>query len=582
MVLEIPLDSPPSRPAVAAPPGAHAVSRAWIVPLAAVAAFLVAKVFLIWRININWDEFYFLSYVHALVRGDLDLVFQTAFTHLFAWLPGIGGDESAQIIVARGVMLALLVLTVVLITRLALRWVPASVAWIAPLCFLASSPVLRHGGSFRADSMLAPLGVAALLLLTSRTTGAQARRAALAAGVCLGLAVAVSAKAVLVAPVAIAIVLGGASTGAPLQWQSLREPIRKLLLCGLVSAVVAGVALLLHRWSLPALPVETAQSFVGSGVRKTLIDAPFLPRWDALRITLSLDKATWILLAIGAGAAIHRRHWPVLACSLSLLPLLFYRNAYPYYYVVMLAPACVLAAFGADALRELASRGSIAARAGWIPVAVCLPLILQGAVGVSRLSRDEQSGQRDTIAAVHRVFPTPVPYIDHSGMIASFRKVNFFMSSWGVESYRARGVSFMRKAIAEHRPPLLLANRGELQPGMVQFTWLLPEDQELIQRFYVPYWGLIRVAGARFEVPADAPVTVALPFPGRYRFEAFGPMLIDGAERQPGEAVEIAGETCVVSLAAAASTPQPARLVWAAAVPAPADEPLPMQVYSGL
>ena len=50
-----------------------------------------------------------------------------------------------------------------------------------------------------------------------------------------------------------------------------------------------------------------------------------------------------------------------------------------------------------------------------------------------RLRFDGQFDQRAVVAAVHRIFPEPVPYLDHGGVMASFPKVNFFMSSWGVD-----------------------------------------------------------------------------------------------------------------------------------------------------
>ena len=194
----------------------------------------------------------------------------------------------------------------------------------------------------------------------------------------------------------------------------------------------------------------------------------------------------------------------------------------------------MLAAVAVDGLRAIAAgRGSGAGRAAWVPAAICIPLILQGAVRVLWLAPDTQQQQRETVAAVHKVFPTPVPYIDHSGMIASFRKVNFFMSTWGVESYRAAGRSFMRDALTRYRPPLLLVNRGELDPDAYQFGWLLPEDQALIQEFYVPYWGPIRVAGARVQIPRSGSIEAHLPFPGRYRLEAATPVRIDGISRAP-------------------------------------------------
>jgi hypothetical protein len=555
-------------------PNVGAERRPLLLACGAVIALLAAKAALIWRINVNWDEFYFLTTVHALVRGELHQPLQTAFAHLFTWLPGLG-DEMTQIAVARMLMLALLAWSAVLIAKLASRWVSPSFAWFAPLCFLANSYVMRHGGSFRVDSLLLPLGLLILLWLTSPATGAAERRATVGAGVSLGLALAASFKAILIGPVAAGVVLGAEG------WRASRPAVRRLVLFGLIGAATAVILLLLHRWSLPMGPAVDAESFATRAVRKTLIEVPFFPRWDYLQPTLRVDKATWLLVAGGAVAALWRRNWAVLACGLSLLPLLFYRNAFPYYYLIMLAPACVLAAFALQELHSVVRQRSASATK-WVVVAVFLPLVVQALVTLHFMRGNEQAGQRATIAAVHRVFPQPVPYIDHSGMIASFRKVNFFMSSWGVESYLARGRSFMREAIDQYRPPLLLANRGELEPGTRIFSWLLPEDQALVQR-YVRYWGTIYVAGAHVIVPVSDTVTAYVPFPGRYRLESTAAVRVDGVERAPGDTLDLTRDSAeIAGLAQPGEAPQVVRLIWADAKPAPTNEPLPMVLYRGL
>src|SRR6185295_549699 len=415
------------------------------------------------------------------------------------------GDEMTQILTARALMMALFAVNVVLIVRLASRWASPATVWFAPLCYLAMSPVLTHGGSFRADSLIAPLSICALVLITEPT---QSRRKLIGAGLCVGAAVAVSAKAVFVLPV-----------------------------------------LLAHEWSLPPAADADVQRFASGAARKTLLDTSFVPRWDHLRVTLLRDKASWALLAIGFFVALRRRQWAALACALSLAPLLVYRNAFPYYYVVMLAPACVLVPFAVEGLRSIASRGAPPREVGWVPIAIAVLLIFQGGVRVQWLSPDDQQQQRATIAAVHAIFPKPVPYIDHSGMIASFRKVNFFMSSWGVETYRATGKSFMREAIERYRPPLLLVNRAELDSSAYRFYYLLPEDQRLIREFYVPYWGAIHVAGAHVEVPLDGSVEARVPFPGRYRLLSPVPLIIDGVVRQSGDVVTLDGDHCQLSMA---------------------------------
>ena len=93
---------------------------------AACVALAAYKFFLTGRLNVNWDEFYYLNFVHALARGDLNLLMQGAYTHLFAWLPAVGGDEMAQILAARVVMVVLLCFTTLLVWRLGRRWLVQS------------------------------------------------------------------------------------------------------------------------------------------------------------------------------------------------------------------------------------------------------------------------------------------------------------------------------------------------------------------------------------------------------------------------------------------------------------------------
>src|SRR5688572_25104833 len=89
---------------------------------AASVAILAAKFFLAARINVNWDEFYFLSHVHDLARGELVLFLQGAYTHAFRWLALAGDDEMDQVLRGRLVMCALLAVAGVLTYVLARLW----------------------------------------------------------------------------------------------------------------------------------------------------------------------------------------------------------------------------------------------------------------------------------------------------------------------------------------------------------------------------------------------------------------------------------------------------------------------------
>lgn len=551
----------------------------WALGSGACALILMGKWLLISRINVNWDEFYFLSHVHALTRGELQLVFQTAYTHLFAWLPRINGFEMPQILAARRVMILLLVATAVLLWALARRWAGARSAVIAPLCYLAMSPVVLHGGSFRSDSLLAPLLLLALLLLSHQPA---TRRAAISAGAVAGLAAAVTIKVALFAPLFVALALINQSGSFQGSGYRAKSAGLQLAIIGMAALATAVAILLLHRYSLTLSPVEGTGDFAVRAIRKTLLEAPLFPRWRFFRATLDVDWWIWILIGAGAVVALARRQFVAAIGVLALLPIVFYRNAFPYFYTVMLAPACVLGAVAADEVERLLVRRLGAARAYRVAVAVPVLIAAHAATGLFGLRNDDQAQQRAVIAAVHEVFPRPVSYVDPSGMIASFPKANFFMSTWGVEAYLARGIPFMPEALAVHRPPLMLANRPVLAPGTLPFMRLLKEDQTLLVSSYVPYWGPIYVAGAQATVPPTGEVQARVPFPGRYRVHSAKSILVDGDLRQNGDIVECGAES-LLSLAQSgdAAAPIKAQLIWADAREPPSYPAPLVSLYSG-
>jgi hypothetical protein len=552
------------------------VWAACAVPLTACLAIVVAKFLLVGRINISWDEFFYLSAVHEAARGELTLVLQGAYTHLFQWLTRLDADEVGQVVAARVAMAALLAATALLLWRLASTWVARTTALLAPLSYLSITVVLQHGASFRADSMLAPLCMLAAVLVRKN----PGLRAAALAGVCLGAALAISIKAVLFAPVILVLVaLDTDADGRVL----LPRNARTLGAIAGAAGVTALALILLHKLSVAAADT-TMTAYASRSFAKTIGDVPFFPRHAEYEWIKSQNLLAWLLLVAGALCAVVRpRFRRAAACGLSLLPLLFYRNAWPYYYIVMLAPACVLAAVAAENVGDLLQRLRWPAGPELATLTLSVLLTIAAVRHLSPLQADEQVAQREVVAAVHRIFPQAVPYIDHSGMIGGFRKVNFFMSTWGVEDYRASGSSFIERALAA-RAPLLLANRPVLDQRSRSFdAELLPRDRELIRQFYQPYWGPISVAGASVELISRQPRHVELPFPGRYRVESEDPIVIDDVVRRNGEVIDIEQPAVRIS---AVSEPEPAaarevrvRLIWAAAQAPPSATPPKQRLY---
>jgi hypothetical protein len=564
-----------SRPTAVAPKIESALGFITIALGVGVAAY---KVLLAWRLNVNWDEFFFLNHIYALTRGELTLLLQGAYTHAFTWLTRLPGSEVDQVVVGRLVMVASLVLTAWLLWRLARLWMRGMVAALPSFVFLTSMPVLEHGGSFRADSILAPLSVAALLVLLSP---ARTPRGDWLAGALLGVAFAVTVKVVLFAPVVFfAILYVGSSSCRPrIQWVSATSRMARV---GAAAAIVAIALVGLHGLSVKS-ESQTIVNFAASTVGTTLLETPWFPRLDYFLRYFDWQPLPWILIAVGTGLALARRRFDLAAMSLSLLPIAFYRNAFPYYYVVMLAPASILVGWALADISEVVRRHASVATTSSLVAVLWLGTIFNGLRYLDRLAVDDQRMQREVIAGVHEIFPEPVSYIDRCGMVSSFRKANFFMSTWGLAVYRDRNTAVMPATLATQKPAFVLVNTTALSPVYAGEGGLLAEDQELLDRHYVDYWGPVRVAGADLTLHGSTTSRATVPFAESYRLVTAEPLIIEGSVRANGDIIEVAAEGVEMARAGKSSAETArVRLVIASAKAPPEIEPLPFPIFRNL
>jgi hypothetical protein len=481
--------------------------------------------------GINWDEFRFLSDIYAFERGDLGLALQTFHVHFFGWLTRGIGNEVAQIIVARFVMLGFEAATIGLIYAIARRFADHTSALLAAVCFISFSFVLRHGGSFRYDPIATALSMGSVYLLLAP---GRERAKAIAAGGLVAVAGLVTMKSVLFLPLLAAVAL--------FRLAECRNPKRLMISYLLGSVVSLTIFAALHAWHVSTLgSADSSSAVVARSVSKTLGTGMLFPQRFVLMRSVLENPVQWGLLATAAVTAIREavtarsgsrmRAWLPVAFLVPLATVAVYRNAYPYFYAFMLAPAVIVIAV-------------LIARAEHRRLAALLAIVMTAGAFIQYMAVDRVilDRQRMTISAVHEIFPTPVPFIDHGSMPASFVQAGFFMSTWGMEQYRTAGRPVMRSALAEKGAVFLIDNSPRLNAALANKAsagGLLPQDARALRENLVHHWGPIWIIGKTFQ-SSSSPTDFEILVPGRYTLESSTPIFIDGKERSIGSVIELA------------------------------------------
>jgi hypothetical protein len=489
---------------------------------------------------VNFDEFRYLSVVYNYQRGTLNVALQSIHVHLFGWLPDVGTNEIDQVTAARLVYYLLLLGSCGFVYLIGKRFFSGTAALFVVLCYLSYAEVILHATAFRFDGLSVFLLLATLAIILQKQTP---QASLVVAGLLTAVALLVTIKSVFYLPtLMVAIILRRASYGWTVRAGEL------VIYLATLSLAFTGF-FMLHEHSLGAANIEDAAGLVQrSGERGIRLDMLF-PARQYLLWTILLNMILWLFALLGAGVLI-RRLWYrdrvaetllLLALLLPLGSLVFYRNAFPYFYAFLMPAALMVCGVRFDEVRERLIRGCAPGAEFFLGLMIIGAVVNLG-VNYARFARqDEPSAQRQVVEAVHRMFPDPVPYIDGYSMIASFPKVGLFMSAWGIENYRDAGVPIFAQLLREAGPIFLIVNDPRLSPDHVvgsevtdNDNGLFEEDVRVLRDHFIPHWGPIYVAGKRITTGGNQSSQFDILVPGPYTVEAQGRVVVNGVERDSG------------------------------------------------
>ncbi|WP_299792568.1 glycosyltransferase family 39 protein [uncultured Shewanella sp.] len=502
----------------------------------------IARIFVAFRYEINWDEFFYLSLIYKFTNNDLYASLQTFHVHFFTWLTWITSNEVNQIISARLIMLLLQVGTVFIIYRISCRYLNKPAALFAALSYFAVSYNIRMGASFRADPLATFCLMASLDLILTKCIN---HKRALLAGSLIAISMMITIKSSLYLPtfffITVALLL--VSDKNKIDWQ-------KIMMIIAASICTFSLLYLYHKSSISVIDTTKAMNTISDSFDKTISHYQLLPRERYLFNSFKLDIVYWLVLLYGLKTVCLNLYVPtilsrqasmiLLSLILPLCSVLFYRNAFPYFYPFMLAPASIICGVAWHSIQWNKHRfKESVAITSFVMFLFGLSIIYNGFIVPHKKNLDRQ---RELIEVVHRAFPKPMPYFDRCSMIASFPQVGFFMSTWGVDDYTDNNQPILKSAVIEQTPPFFIANIGSLDieqqtatPYIKQYA-ILTEDRETLKNNYIHHWGELYVAGKRLYLTQET-LEFSITIPGFYTLESSSKAAIDGTALTPGDSI---------------------------------------------
>lgn len=478
--------------------------------------------------KINWDEFFYLSHIYDAQEGRLYKARQMGHVYLFRWLIFIPGGEIAQITTGRVMMWLAQLTTLILIVKTARRFMPLTSALFAALSFLGLGFVFIHGTSFRADPFAALCMMVAVYMFVVSDFN---RKNLMILAIALALGAFVTIKVILFSPLFFVLAL----------WRLVDADDAKVLFVKLGTTLVCAgllfaLSLFLHVETLQEVATENRMSSLSSTAETVFLSGGLFPRMGVMKDGLLIGFIPLLMIGLGLLVAIvsciknksnRSRDIIIIAMALPLLSFVFYRNAYPYFYAFIFPTAVIVAGYATARLQT--------SKSVMIFISATLTAIIVLLHNIR--TQDTRIAQTQTITAVHEIFPEPVNYFDRNGMIASFPKAGFFMSSWGIRNYGLAGKPWFSLDMDRKIVPLLIENSPAISSALRnETTPLLEKDAAALRDNYILHWGHIWVAGKTLSV-SETVEQFTISIPGKYTVECQKNIWIDGQLYSAGDII---------------------------------------------
>jgi len=250
---------------------------------------VIARVYVAYRYEINWDEFFYLSFIYRYTSDTLYNSLQTFHVHFFTWLKWVSANEVNQIITARFVMISLQLATGFFIYRISRRYLSLPAALFSVLAYFSVSYNIRMGANFRADPIATFCLMASLDLILTKSL--NFRRSLLSGGL-IALSLMVTIKSSLYLPTfgLIALALG---------FMPERDIQAKRHILTVIGSTFVTFLLLYfyHKSSISVLDSSKAINTLSDSFNKTIKHYEFLPKELYLFRSLKFDIIYWLVLA---------------------------------------------------------------------------------------------------------------------------------------------------------------------------------------------------------------------------------------------------------------------------------------------